>query len=65
MPTLARTGQASCVIHHLARSRKLIHFKLLDVAEGLNYLHNCHMLHGDLKGVSPAVIEICSVQTSP
>ena len=34
------------------RSRKLIPFKLLDVAERLNYLHNCHMLRGDLKGVS-------------
>ena len=26
--------------------------KLLDVAEGVNYLHTCHMFHGDLKGVS-------------
>ncbi|KAF9789434.1 kinase-like domain-containing protein [Thelephora terrestris] len=23
---------------------------LLDVAEGVNYLHTCHVLHGDLKG---------------
>ena len=22
------------------------------MAEGLNYLHTCHMVHGDLKGVS-------------
>ena len=34
--------------------KKLKSSKLLDVAEGLNYLHTCHMLHGDLKGVSPA-----------
>ena len=34
------------------RSSKLNPFKLLDVAEGLNYLHTCHMVHGDLKGVS-------------
>ena len=24
--------------------------KLLDVAEGLNYLHTSHTIHGDLKG---------------
>ena len=29
----------------------LIHHKLSDVAEGLNYLHSCDMVHGDLKGV--------------
>ena len=26
--------------------------KLLDVAEGLAYLHEKHTVHGDLKGVS-------------
>ena len=25
--------------------------QLSDVAEGLNYLHSCNMIHGDLKGV--------------
>lgn len=25
--------------------------KLLDVAEGLNYLHTSYTIHGDLKGV--------------
>ena len=27
--------------------------QLIDVAEGLNYLHNCEVIHGDLKGVGP------------
>ena len=36
---------------------ELNHLQLLDVAEGLNYLHNCHMVHGDLKGVSAVFIE--------
>jgi len=26
--------------------------KLLDVAEGISYLHTCYMMHRDLKGVS-------------
>ena len=31
--------------------------KLLDVAEGLNYLHATHTTHGDLKGVgSPSML---------
>ena len=25
--------------------------QLSDVAEGLNYLHSCNVVHGDLKGV--------------
>lgn len=37
---------------------KLISFKLLDVAEGLNYLHTCHMVHGDLKGVSGVFVVV-------
>ena len=27
-------------------------YQLSDVAEGLNYLHSCNVIHGDLKGVS-------------
>ena len=26
-------------------------YQLSDVAEGLNYLHSCNVVHGDLKGV--------------
>jgi hypothetical protein len=37
---------------YIVRLGELILAKLLDVAEGVNYLHTCHMLHGDLKGVS-------------
>ena len=28
-----------------------LHRQLSDVAEGLNYLHSCNVIHGDLKGV--------------
>ena len=30
----------------------LILRQLSDIAEGLNYLHSCNVIHGDLKGVS-------------
>ena len=40
------------MIDHFACTSKLNPYKLLDVAEGVNYLHTCHMFHGDLKGVS-------------
>jgi len=29
--------------------------KLLDVAEGLNYLHTSHTIHGDLKGAGASL----------
>jgi len=29
--------------------------KLLDVAEGLNYLHTSHTIHGDLKGAGTSL----------
>lgn len=32
-------------------SQALIALQLTDVAEGLNYLHSCDVIHGDLKGV--------------
>ena len=41
---------------------KLNLFKLLDVAEGLNYLHTCHTVHGDLKGVSLAFFESAGIR---
>jgi serine/threonine protein kinase len=31
--------------------KTLIPRQLSDVAEGLNYLHSCDVIHGDLKGV--------------
>ena len=27
-------------------------YQLVDVANGLNYLHSCGVIHGDIKGVS-------------
>lgn len=35
--------------------RLVIHLsssQLREIAEGLNYLHHCNIIHGDLKGVS-------------
>jgi serine/threonine protein kinase len=34
-----------------ALTEALILLQLSDVAEGLNYLHSCDVIHGDLKGV--------------
>ena len=36
--------------HHVPHSISSS-FQLLDVAEGLAYLHSCDVIHGDLKGV--------------
>ena len=33
------------------RTRYSFSPKLFDVAEGLNHLHSCNVIHGDLKGV--------------
>ena len=40
-----------CFISDIPRNM-LIACQLSDVADGLNYLHSCNMVHGDLKGVS-------------
>ena len=40
-----------------------LYFKLLDVAEGLAYLHAKHATHGDLKGVGPCSRPPSSVPT--
>ena len=32
--------------------------KLLDVAEGLNYLHTSHTIHGDLKGAGASLSRV-------
>ena len=31
---------------------RLIFHQLLDVAKGLDYIHNCCVIHGDIKGVN-------------
>ena len=38
--------------------------QVLDVAEGLSYLHASYMIHGDLKGVSPLKIVPSNVPDS-
>ena len=39
-------------------------YQLSGVAEGLNHLHNCNIIHGDLKGVSDHVGRWLTVLTS-
>jgi len=57
-----REGKSGCepyqpgesFIHDMSpQSRHLP--KLLDVAEGLNYLHTSHTIHGDLKGAGASL----------
>ena len=43
---LVRHGRVSC-------GRSLSALQLADAVEGLEYLHNANIAHGDLKGVSP------------
>ena len=43
--TLVRPPFSPSKQHHL-----IVH-QLFDVAKGLDYLHNCDVVHGDLKGV--------------
>ena len=52
MPILAWTKQAWCVYNYFSHLSKPNPSKLLDVAQGINYLYVCHMLYRDLKGVS-------------
>ena len=48
-PSADRLGLVSVLPLHLnLRSSRL---KLSDVAEGLQFLHSCNVVHGDLKGV--------------
>jgi serine/threonine protein kinase len=47
-PGADRVGLVS--ISSITRTRLKIFYKLLDVAEGLNYLHAKYTTHGDLKG---------------
>ena len=49
-----QTNRISLVSPPLTPSRNaaLAFQQLVDVAEGVNYLHKCDVVHGDLKGVS-------------
>ena len=40
------------------------YYQLSGVAEGLNHLHNCNIIHGDLKGVSDPVCRWLTVLIS-
>ena len=48
-PNADRLGLVS--VPPLPCADSLPHRQLSDVAEGLNYLHHCSVIHGDLKGV--------------
>ena len=49
--TRIRTGSVSCVSLVLHRNARLFPRQVYDVAEGLNFLHSCNVVHGDLNGV--------------
>ena len=40
------------------RNAALAFQQLIDVADGLNYLHECDVVHGSLKGVSPPTYQM-------
>jgi len=48
----------SCTGHSLPR-------QLSDVAEGLNYLHSCNVIHGDLKGVRSYSMSLFAATLTP
>lgn len=55
----AQTGSDLYVLHfqiRLPRDTTLTALRLAGVAEGLTYLHNNGMVHGDLKGVCYSIV---------
>ena len=45
----------------LPRTTASLHCQLVNVATGLNYLHQREVIHGDLKGVGPVIAGLSSL----
>jgi len=63
-PEFRREQGRSCKSPRLSRSPRnatSLSMQLVDVANGLHYLHLCDVIHGDLKGVNASSLPILVV----